>query len=87
MLDSAGEKLRQVLKELETAKDSSATEHLGEQTRDLIRTHLAENQELVRSLQERLRGYQEDSEMQAKRRAEAEKMLIKRDAAYEELLG
>ena len=76
-----------MLKELETANDSSATSHLGVQTRELIRAHLAENQELVRSLQERLRQHQEEGEMQAKRRTEVERLLSKRDAAYEELLG
>lgn len=87
MLDSSGEKLRQVLKDLENADDSSATSHLGIQTRELIRAHLAENQELVRSLQEKLRQHQEESEIQAKRRTEVERLLSKRDAAYEELLG
>jgi len=87
VLDSSGEKLRQVLKELESAKDSSSTADLGAQTRELIRAHLAENQELVRTLQEKLRQHQEESEIQAKRRTEVERLLAKRDAAYEELLG
>ena len=42
---------------------------------------------MVRDLQERLRQTQEDGEMQTKRRGEVEKMLARRDAAYEELLG
>jgi kinesin family protein 5 len=87
VLDSAGEKLRQVLKGLESAQENGTQAELNEQTRELIRAHLAENQELVRDLQERLRMSKEESEAQAKRRAEVEKMLSKRDAAYEELLG
>jgi hypothetical protein len=57
------------------------------QTRELIRSHLAENQENMRDLQERLRMSQEEGEMQGKRRGEVEKMLARRDMAYEELLG
>ncbi|WWD15711.1 hypothetical protein CI109_100133 [Kwoniella shandongensis] len=86
VLDPAAEKLRQVLKELENTTDASKSEQLTSQTRELIRSSLAENQEVVRDLQERLRLAQEESEMQAKRRAEMEKMLNKRDVAYEELL-
>ena len=87
MLDSAGEKLRQVLKDLDIAKDANKSADLGSQTRELIRTHLAENQDLVRDLHERLRLSHDEGEMQSKRRIEVEKMLAKRDAAYEELLG
>ena len=87
VLDSAGEKLRQVLKGLESARENGTQGEITEQTRDLIRTHLAENQDLVRDLQERLRLSKEDGEIQMRRRAEVEKMLSKRDAAYEELLG
>ncbi|RSH95610.1 hypothetical protein EHS25_000702 [Saitozyma podzolica] len=85
VLDSAGEKLRQVLKDLEGANDQTRSE-LSAQTKDLIRSSLAENQEAIRDLQERLRLSQEDADMQAKRKAEVEKMLGKRNAAYEELL-
>ena len=86
-LNSSGEKLRQVLKDLESAKEQGTAAELGGQTRDLIRAHLAENQDLVRDLQERLRLAHEESEIQAQRRNEVEKLLSKRDAAYEELLG
>jgi kinesin family protein 5 len=86
VLDSAGEKLRQVLKDLEGANDQTRSE-LSAQTKDLIRSSLAENQEAIRDLQERLRLSQEDADMQAKRKAEVEKLLGKRNAAYEELLG
>ncbi len=41
----------------------------------------------MRDLQERLRGSHEEAEMQARRKAEVEKILLQRDAAYEELLG
>ncbi|RXK39944.1 kinesin [Tremella mesenterica] len=81
-LDSASEKLRQVLRDIETSGNE-----LGSQTKDLIRTHLAENQDLVRDLQERLRAAQEEADLQSKRRVEVEKALSKREAAHEELLG
>lgn len=70
---------------MEEAKEGGNPE-LAAQTRDLIRSHLAENHELIRTLQEKLRLSQEDADMQGKRRMEVEKMLMKRDAAYEELL-
>lgn len=41
---------------------------------------------MARELQERLRNTQEELDIQAKRRGEVEKMLIKRETAYEELL-
>ncbi|OCF35334.1 kinesin [Kwoniella heveanensis BCC8398] len=81
-LDSAGEKLRQVLQNLESDSDNEITV----QTRELIRSSLAENQDVVRDLQERLRTVQDEAEMHGKRRAEVEKMLEKRNVAYEELL-
>ncbi|ORX39658.1 putative kinesin [Kockovaella imperatae] len=84
-LDSAGEKLRHVLKDLETNKEN-ASPQLSAQAKELIKTHLAENQDLVRDLKERLRMSQEEVDVQGKRRAEVEKMLAKRDQAYEELL-
>ncbi|KAK8870009.1 hypothetical protein IAR55_000579 [Kwoniella newhampshirensis] len=86
VFDSAGAKLRQVLDELENSRDASSSEDLTAQTRELIRSALAENQDVVRDLQERLRLAQEESDLQTKRRAEVEKMLNKRDTAYEELL-
>ena len=78
-LDANGERLRQVFKQLDGAPNSEVSE--------LIRLHLAEHQDTVGNLQERLRATLEEGEMQARRRAEVEKMLSKRDAAYEELLG
>lgn len=87
MLDSAGEKLRQVLKELDTSRDSKSAAEITESTRELIRASLAENQDLMRDLQERLRLSHEDAETQSKRRSELEKTLAKRESQYEELLG
>lgn len=87
VLDSAGEKLRQVLKQLDTARDTQSAAEITESTRELIRASLAENQDLIRDLQERLRLRSEESESQAKRRAELEKTLSKRESQYEELLG
>ncbi|WVR04991.1 hypothetical protein IAU60_002003 [Kwoniella sp. DSM 27419] len=82
-LDSAGDKLRQVLQNLDS---QDANTGISSEIRELVRTSLAENHDAVRDLQERLRAAQEDSDMQAKRRVEVEKMLGRRDAAYEELL-
>jgi kinesin family protein 5 len=70
---------------MDSAKEEGQPELLT-QTRDVIRTHMAENQETLRTLQDKLRLSQEDADMQAKRRTEVEKVLAKRDAAYEELL-
>lgn len=86
-MNPAGEKLRQVLKELDASKDAGQSAELGSQARELIRVHIAESQDVVRDLQERLRMSQEESDLQAKKKVEMEKMLARRDAAYEELLG
>ncbi|KAK4683958.1 kinesin family member 5, partial [Tremellales sp. Uapishka_1] len=86
LYEPSGEKLRQVLKELEQVKDADKSAELSAQTRELIRGHLAENQDLVRGLQERLRLSHDEGELQSKRRVEVERMLARRDAAYEELL-
>lgn len=80
--DPTGERLRQILRELGTTDGE-----LRHETRELIRSHLAEDQDAVRDLQERLRAAHEEGEIQSRRRAEVEKMLARRDAAYEELLG
>ncbi|WWC85238.1 uncharacterized protein L201_000100 [Kwoniella dendrophila CBS 6074] len=84
VLDSPSEKLRQVLQTLESRDTNSITD-ITSQTKELVRSALAENQDIVRDLQERLRISQEEADLQNKRRAEVEKMLSKRDAAYEEL--
>lgn len=86
-LDSSSEKLRAVLREFEETSDVERKEKLTSQTRELIRTSLEESQDAMRGLQERLRLACEEQDMQVKRRSELEKMLEKRDAAFEELLG
>ncbi|TYJ55330.1 hypothetical protein B9479_003944 [Cryptococcus floricola] len=86
VLDSSSEKLRGVLRDLEEAPEGEMREKLSAQTRELIRSTLAENHDAVRGLQERLRLSHEEGELQGKRRSELEKVLNKRDAAYEELL-
>lgn len=86
-LDSSSEKLRAVLREFEETSDAERKEKLTSQTRELIRTSLAESQDAMRGLQERLRLAGEEQDMQVKRRSELEKMLEKRDAAFDELLG
>jgi kinesin family protein 5 len=53
----------------------------------MIRSHIAENQDQIRDLQEKLRASQEEAEMDRTRRGEVERLLEKREGAYEELLG
>lgn len=85
-LDASGEKLRQVLKQLDGVRDADKEASMSADIRELVQAHLAENQELVRDLQERLRLSHEEAELQTKRRQEVEKHLSKRDEAYEALL-
>lgn len=47
---------------------------------------MTENQDLARELQDRLRVAQEEADVQIRRRTDVEKMLVKRETAYEELL-
>ena len=75
-----------MLKDLDQNKENASTS-LPLQARELLKTHLVENQDLVRDLKERLRLSHEEMELQSKRRGEVEKMLMRRDQAYEELLG
>ncbi|WVO17001.1 hypothetical protein L204_104687 [Cryptococcus depauperatus] len=86
VLDSSSEKLHGILKDFEETSDETRKGVLTAQTRELIRSSLAENQDVVRGLQERLRLAHEEGEMQTKRRVELEKTLGNRDTAYEELL-
>jgi len=79
--------LRQVLADLESAGEAGRNGELGIRTRELIRSYLGEHQDTVRDLQERLRLSSEEAELQIARRSEMEKVLLKRDLAYEELLG
>ncbi|KAL7422147.1 hypothetical protein Q5752_002790 [Cryptotrichosporon argae] len=85
-LDSSAEKLRQVLKDLDDVKDADRAAVLTGQVRELIRAHLAENQDAMRDLQERLRGKTDENELQGKRLGEVERVLAGRNKAYEELL-
>ena len=62
------------------------TTNLSVNAKELIRVHLSDNQDAVRVLQDRVRIAEEELELQARRRTELEKMLIKRQNAYEELL-
>lgn len=62
------------------------TANLSVNAKELIRVHLSNNQDAVRVLQDRVRIAEEELELQARRRTELEKMLIKRQSAYEELL-
>lgn len=70
---------------LEASHESG--KQLSEDTRDQIRAHLAENQDALREMQERLRQSAEDAEMHKTRRNEVERLLEKRENAYEDLLG
>ena len=70
-----------------SALESSSSENISAQTKDLVRSHIAENQDQIRDLQERLRSSQEEADMNRTRKGEVERMLEKREGAYEELLG
>jgi kinesin family protein 5 len=77
--------MRELFKELEQSRAGQKA-NLSDEAKELIRVHLTENQDLVRELQDRLRVAQEEAEHQSRRRTDVEKMLLKRDTAYEELL-
>lgn len=53
----------------------------------MIRHHLAENQALLRGLQDRLRRTEGHLEMYEQKREDLEAVLAQRNTAYEELLG
>lgn len=55
--------------------------------RDTIRHHLAENQALVKGLQDRLRRTEEHVELYKQKHEDLEAVLTQRNTAYEELLG
>lgn len=74
-IDGPGEKIRQLSTKLEAAD------------RDALHAHLTEIEDSIRDIQERLRQAQDDAEVQSKRRQDADKLLEKRDEAYEELLA
>jgi kinesin family protein 5 len=84
-LDSTGGKLDELFNQIEGSMDGQ-TANLSIEAKDLIRVHLSDNQDAVRVLQDRVRIAEEELELQARRRTELEKMLIKRQSAYEELL-
>lgn len=86
-IDATGEKLRELVTQIEQSRTNEGVKpDLNSQAADLIRTHLTENSAMVQELQDRLRTTREEADVQAKRRGEVEKALIKREAAYEELL-
>lgn len=72
---------------LATIDKQTDEKRLGEDTKDLIKSHLAEHQDALREMQERLRMSSEDMEMNRVRRQELEVLLEKREGAYEDLLG
>lgn len=73
-------KLRQLV-------DSSTDTNGQDQIRDMVRHHLAENQALLRGLQDRLRQTEGHLEMYEQKREDLEAVLAQRNTAYEELLG
>jgi kinesin family protein 5 len=86
--DATNEKIRRLLTAMEYSESSGDSNgSFTAQTREMIRSHIAENQDQIRDLQEKLRASQEEAEMNRTRRGEVERMLEKREGAYEELLG
>jgi kinesin family protein 5 len=84
-LDAAGEKLRLHIKKVE--ESSTGQEQISTELRDLVRNHFAENQQVMRDYQERLRLAQDNAELQSKRKAEVEKLLDQRNREFEDLLA
>lgn len=57
------------------------------ESKDAIRQHLLIIQSVQRDSQDRLRRLQDDVDVQQQRREELERILLEKDAAYEDLLG
>ncbi len=86
-LDTGSEKLRNLLSQLDSTPDEAAAAGLILESRETIRRHLADNQGIIRDLQDRSRRSQEDLELLEQRKDEMEDLLAQREAAYEELLS
>lgn len=74
-IDGPGEKIRNLSGKLDN------------NDRDALHSHLGEIEYSIRDIQERLRQAQDDAELQSKRRHDVDKLLEKRDEAYEQLLA
>lgn len=88
-MDQSSEKLRLVLAKLDNVADTSPLleEEIVIDARETIRRHLADNQTIIRDLQDKLRRNQEDTELQIQRGDDLQELLEQRDAAYEDLLS
>lgn len=76
-----------LLSRLDSATEDSASASFIVDSRETIRRHLADNQGIVRDLQDRLRRSQEDLELQEQQKDQLEQLLSQRDAAYDKLIG
>lgn len=68
-------------------ESANGSDTLGQQVRDTIRQYLAENQVLVKGLQDRLRRTEEHLQLYERKHEDLEAVLAERNTAYEELLG
>ena len=84
---SGSEALQSLLIRLDGAATASRPIELLSESKDIIRQHLLMSQSAQRDSQDRLRRLQDDVDVQQQRREELERILLEKDAAYEDLLG
>ncbi len=88
-MDQSSEKLRIALAKLDNVPVGSPLlqEDVVLEARETIRRHLADNQTVIRDLQDKLRRSEEDAELHVQRSDDLQELLERRDAAYEDLLS
>jgi hypothetical protein len=81
------EALQSLLVRLDGGAAEARPAALLSESKDVIRQHLLVSQTAQRDSQDRLRRLQDDVEVQQQRREELERILVEKDAAYEDLLA
>ncbi|KAG7571473.1 hypothetical protein FFLO_00656 [Filobasidium floriforme] len=81
------EALQSLLVRLDGGAAEARPAELLSESKDVIRQHLLVSQTAQRDSQDRLRRLQDDVEVQQQRREELERILVEKDAAYEDLLA
>lgn len=72
---------------LETDPKSAANPDFINESTQIIRGHLMENQGVLRESHEKLRRLQDELDLQDQKREEYERILLEKDSAYDDLLG
>jgi hypothetical protein len=85
--ETGSEALQSLLIRLDGGAAETRPVELLSESKDVIRQHLLMSQSAQRDSQDRLRRLQDDVEVQQQRREELERILVEKDAAYEDLLG